>query len=175
MGASSGYGRKIMSEHVMFPDGLSGCPSVANCPRSCKNSGNDVATRETPLTLELVLLIALLRSVFVTLLMVFLLIPLARACAPETMNVAAVDLNRLAAARTVDDAQIAARRARTSVEIAEASLLGCCPMVAFSLGDAARYLRRVMLDDDPEGISHARAKALRAFNAAIDDWNSRIC
>lgn len=97
------------------------------------------------------------------------------ACSPSDFGMAADDLNRLARATTVEDAQIRARRARNSVELAEMSIASCCFLASMELSESARHLRRATNEDDAAELMEHRRRAIRSFNAAIDNWNTRLC
>lgn len=97
------------------------------------------------------------------------------ACSPSDFGMAADDLNRLARATTVEDAQIRARRARNSVELAEMSISSCCFLASMELSESARHLRRAANEDDPVELMDHRGRAIRSFHAAIDNWNARLC
>ena len=97
------------------------------------------------------------------------------ACSPSDFGVPADDLRRLARATTVEEARMRARQARNSVELAEVSMASCCFLASMNLGESARLLRRAAIEDDPAELMGYRRRAIRSFNAAINNWNARLC
>jgi hypothetical protein len=97
------------------------------------------------------------------------------ACDASTFQLAAPSMNRFAHASTVDDAQLAAFSAHSAVLRASTSVGPCCFAAGAALDEVARTLRLATAEGEAHVLMFLRRRAMRAFNEAVEKWNSRWC